>query len=360
MDDKDALLDGAVSGAAATVAAPTLLPYCGVELEARDAIQMVTTAPACSTCARLSASSVGGPSSTCIRCNIKWVDGCPKPPCPVPEPWPPMRLDGNSGPLLRLPEGMLVCTALGSIGLSPEPLPPGPFTPGVVATAVRVDPRDGYVQFALDSVGVILDDHSCEWVRPPRLRFLTRSRDDLAFGYRCACFDSVLSDAEPLLTATSGLPPPSRLATLSVCEGCGGVEGPVMTGAQRAAFERQWERVEAMAEVPERELVRRAVLLEEIDEARRDRHAALGAMAEAAAAASAPEFRDAIFEDYTRWEEELDVTEEDAYERHVNPEDEEDEEAEWDGEEDADEFECWEGEGEDDEWGDEDDLAGCE
>ena len=34
------------------------------------------------------------------------------------------------------------------------------------------------------------------------------------------------------------------------------------------------------------------------------------------------------------------------------------EEDEWDGEEDVNEYECWDGD--DDEWGEEDELAGCD
>ena len=125
----------------------------------------------------------------------------------------------------------------------------------------------------------------------------------------------------------------------------------MLTGAQHAAYERQWMRLEAVAELPERELVRLAVLLEHVDEVRRDRRAALEGMAEAAAAASAPEFREAIFEDYLQWEGELDVTEDDVLERHLvcslaatDGAHSDEGEEEWDGEEDANEYEYWEGE----------------
>ena len=78
-------------------------------------------------------------------------------------------------------------------------------------------------------------------------------------------------------------------------------------------------------------------------------------MADEVAAASAPEFREAILEDYATWQAELDVTEDIALEQHLYAADGaftaagygEDES---EGEEDE---PFWEGEGEDeDEWED--------
>ena len=154
-------------------------------------------------------------------------------------------------------------------------------------------------------------------MRPPRLCFPTRPRESLAFGYRCACFDSVLTDAAPLHTGTSGLYSQSRLADIHICAVCGGVEGPVLTGAQQQAFERQWERVATMEGLPECELVRRVLLQADVEEARRDRRAQLLAYATEAAACSAPEFREAILEDYGTWGAELDETEEVELEQHL-------------------------------------------
>ena len=129
--------------------------------------------------------------------------------------------------------------------------------------------------------------------------------------------------------------------------------GSGLTGEQRAAFEEQWARV-AMSAVPDCELVKLSVIQADLAELRFERRCAMLEDAAHVAAASSPEFAQAITDDCEQLLSELDVTEDMAFEECVRKVETtyacDEDGDEWDGEEDANDFECWEGEGEEDDW----------